>query len=114
MHRGPDPIHLAIDKMSHSRKADLPAKRHKEDLPIDKEYINGNADLLLELYQLPRNLHQALWLAMTRFPYSAPLETRNRRSPDLLSNLSIFHCDCAAPDASGPEDRFEVGIGWIA
>jgi hypothetical protein len=50
MHRGPNPIHLAIDKMSHSSKADLPAIRHKEDLPIDKEYINGNADLLLELY----------------------------------------------------------------
>ena len=42
------------------------------------------------------------------------LETRNRRSPDLLSNLCIFNGDCAAPDASGSEDRFEVGIGWIA
>jgi len=30
-------------------KTDLPAIRHKEDLPTDKEYINGNADLLLEL-----------------------------------------------------------------
>jgi hypothetical protein len=51
---------------------------------------------------------------MTRLSYSAPLETRNRRSPDLLSNLRIFHGDCAAPDASGSEDRFEVGIRWIA
>jgi hypothetical protein len=50
MHRGPNPIHLAIDKMSHSSKAELPAIHHKEDLTIDKEYINGNADLLLELY----------------------------------------------------------------
>ena len=51
MHRGPNLIHLAISKMSHSSKADPPAKRHKdkEDMPIDKEYINGNADLLLEL-----------------------------------------------------------------
>jgi hypothetical protein len=27
----------------------LPAVRHKEDMPIDKENINTNADLLLEL-----------------------------------------------------------------
>ena len=49
MHCGPNLIHLAIDKMSHSSEADLPAIRHKEDMTIDKEYINGNADLLLEL-----------------------------------------------------------------
>ena len=49
MHRGPNPIHHVIDKMSHSSKADPPAQRHKEDMPIDKEYINGNVDLLLEL-----------------------------------------------------------------
>ncbi len=40
MHRGPNPIHLAIDKMSHGSKADLPAIRHKEDLELDKK--NGN------------------------------------------------------------------------
>jgi hypothetical protein len=35
--------------MSHGSKADFPAIHHKEDLPIDKEYINGNTDHLLEL-----------------------------------------------------------------
>jgi hypothetical protein len=78
MHGGPDLIHLAIDKMSHSCKADLPAIRHKEDMTIDKEDINGNADLLLELYKLPRDLHQALLLALTSLSNSTPLKTRNR------------------------------------
>ncbi len=57
VHRGPNLNHLAIDKMSHSYKADVPAICHKEDMHIDKEYINGNADLPLELCQFPRNLH---------------------------------------------------------
>jgi hypothetical protein len=38
-----------IDKMSDCDKANLPAVHHKEDMPIDKENINTNADLLLEL-----------------------------------------------------------------
>jgi hypothetical protein len=39
-----------IDKMSDCGKADLPTVCHKEDMPIDKENINNNAHLLLELY----------------------------------------------------------------
>jgi hypothetical protein len=35
--------------MSDCCKANLPAVHHKEDMPIDKENINTNADLLLEL-----------------------------------------------------------------
>jgi hypothetical protein len=38
-----------IDKMSDCGKANLPAIRHQVDMPIDKEYINTNADPLLEL-----------------------------------------------------------------
>jgi hypothetical protein len=37
-------------KMSDCGKADLPAVCHKEDMPINKENINTNAHLLLELY----------------------------------------------------------------
>ena len=78
MYCGPNFIHLSIDKVRHSCKANLSAVRHKEDMPIDNEHINGNADLLFELYQLLRSLHQALWLALTSLLYSAPLWTRNR------------------------------------
>jgi hypothetical protein len=38
-----------IDEVSNSGKADHPAIHHKEDMSIDKEDINANADLLLEL-----------------------------------------------------------------
>ncbi len=49
MHRGPNFNHLVIDEVSNSGKADDPAIRHKEDMSIDKEDIDANADLLLEL-----------------------------------------------------------------
>ncbi len=49
VHCGPNFTHFMIDKMSDCDKANLPAIRHKEDMPIDKENINTNADLLLEL-----------------------------------------------------------------
>ncbi len=48
VHSGPNFTQFMIDKMSDSGKANLPAVRHKEDMPIDKENINTNADLLLE------------------------------------------------------------------
>ncbi len=38
-----------IDEVSNSGKADHPAIRHKEDMAIDKEDINANVDLLLDL-----------------------------------------------------------------
>jgi hypothetical protein len=49
VHHGPNFNHLVIDEVSNSGKADHPALRHKEDMSIDKEDINANADLLLEL-----------------------------------------------------------------
>jgi hypothetical protein len=49
VHCSPNFTHFMIDKMSDCGKANLPAVRHKEDMPIDKENINTNADLLLEL-----------------------------------------------------------------
>jgi hypothetical protein len=49
VHRGPNFNHLVIDEVSNSGKADDPAIRHKEDMSIDKEDIDANADLLLEL-----------------------------------------------------------------
>ncbi len=41
--------HLVIDEVNNSGKADHPAIRHKEDMFIDEEDIDANADLLLEL-----------------------------------------------------------------
>jgi hypothetical protein len=38
-----------IDEVSDCGKTDLSAVSHKEDMPIDKENIYTNADLLLEL-----------------------------------------------------------------
>jgi hypothetical protein len=49
VHCGPNFTHFMIDKMSDCGKANPPAVHHKEDMPIDKENINTNADLLLEL-----------------------------------------------------------------
>jgi hypothetical protein len=50
VHCGPNVTHFMFKKMSDCGKADLPAVCHKEDMPIDKENININAHLLLELY----------------------------------------------------------------
>jgi hypothetical protein len=49
VHFVPNFTHFTIDEMSDCCKANLPAVRHKEDMPIDQENININADLLLEL-----------------------------------------------------------------
>ncbi len=49
VHCIPNFTHFTIDEMSDCCKANLPAVHHKEDMPIDKENINTNADLLLEL-----------------------------------------------------------------
>ncbi len=49
MHRGPNFYHLVIEEVSNSGKADHPAIHHKEDMSIDKEDIDANVDLLLEL-----------------------------------------------------------------
>jgi hypothetical protein len=49
VHRGPNFNHFVIDELSNSGKADHPAIRHKEDMTIDKEDINANVNLLLEL-----------------------------------------------------------------
>ena len=38
-----------IDEVSNSGDADHPVIRHKEDMAIDKEDIDANADLLLEM-----------------------------------------------------------------
>jgi hypothetical protein len=49
VHCSPNFNNLVIDEVSNSGKADHPAIRHKEDKSIDKEDIDANADLLLEL-----------------------------------------------------------------
>ncbi len=49
VHCGPNFNHLVIDEVSNSGKADHPAIRHEEDMVIDKENINADLDLLLEL-----------------------------------------------------------------
>jgi hypothetical protein len=38
-----------FDEVSDCGKTDLPAVHHKEDMPIDKENILANTNLLLEL-----------------------------------------------------------------
>jgi hypothetical protein len=49
VHCGLNFNHLVIDEVSNSGKADHPAIHHKEDMSIDKEDIDANVDLLLEL-----------------------------------------------------------------
>ncbi len=49
VHCSPNFNYLVIDQVSSSGKADHPAIHHKEDMSIDKEDINVNVDLLLEL-----------------------------------------------------------------
>jgi hypothetical protein len=49
VHRGPNFNHLVIDEVCHSRKANHPAIGHEEDMAIDKEDINANPNLPLEL-----------------------------------------------------------------
>jgi hypothetical protein len=48
LHCRPNFTHFMIDWMSDSGEAKLPAVFHKEDMTIDKENVNANANLLLE------------------------------------------------------------------
>ena len=75
--------------LHHQCKADHPAIRHKEDMSIDKENIDANADLLLELNLLPKDFHQALRLAFTSLSDSATLKPRDRIATNLAGNLGI-------------------------
>ena len=49
VHCGPNFHSFVIDEVGHSVKAYHPVIRHKEEMSIDKEDINANANLLLEL-----------------------------------------------------------------
>jgi hypothetical protein len=49
VHCGPNFNHLVIDEVSNSGKANHPAIHHKEDMSIDKEDIDANVHLLMEL-----------------------------------------------------------------
>ncbi len=49
VHRGPNLTCFVANQMRDGREAYFPAEHHKEDMTIDKENINANADLLLEL-----------------------------------------------------------------
>jgi hypothetical protein len=49
VHCGPNFHYFVIDEVGHSGKAYHPAIHYKEDMSIDKEDINANANLLLEL-----------------------------------------------------------------
>jgi hypothetical protein len=49
MHCSPNFNPLVIDEEGNSGKADHSAIHHKEDISIDKEDIDANADLLPEL-----------------------------------------------------------------
>ena len=49
VHQGPNLTHFVINQMSDDCEAYFPAVLHKEDMTIDKENIDANANLLLEL-----------------------------------------------------------------
>ena len=57
VHCGPNLTHFVINQMSDGCKANFPAVHHKEDMTIDKENIDANSNLLLELQQLLRDFH---------------------------------------------------------
>jgi hypothetical protein len=49
VHCSPNLTPFVINQMSDSCELYFPAVRHKEDMTIDKENIDANANLLLEL-----------------------------------------------------------------
>jgi hypothetical protein len=49
VHHGPNLNHFVINQMSDGCETYFPAIRHKEDMTIDKENIDANVNLLLEL-----------------------------------------------------------------
>jgi hypothetical protein len=91
VHHGSNFNQHEIDEVSHSGKADHPAICHKEDLSIDKEDIDANVDLPMELNLLPRDFHQALWLALTSLSDSTTLKPQDRITPNLVGNLGIVN-----------------------
>ncbi len=58
-------------------------------MAIDKEKINANPDLLLELNELSRDFHQALRLALTSLSDSTTLKPRDGIAPNLVGNFGI-------------------------
>ena len=99
-----------IDEVSNSGKADHPAISHAEDMAIDKENINSNPDLLLELNMLLRDFHQALWLALTSLADSTTLKPRDGIAPNLVGNFGIVSSQSTTANAASSEHSLEVGI----
>ena len=110
MHHSPTFNRLVIDEVSNTGKADHLAIQHKEDMSIDKEDINANVDLLLELNKLPRDFHQALRLALTSLSDSTTLKPRDRITPNLVVNLGIVSNKSTTANAASSEDSLKVGI----
>jgi hypothetical protein len=59
-------------------------------MAIDKESINANANLLLEINELSRYFHQALWPALTSLSDSTTLKPRDGIAINLVGNFGII------------------------
>jgi hypothetical protein len=82
-------------------------------MAIDKEDINANPNLPLELNELTRDFNQALWLAFTSLPNSTTFKPRDSVTPDFVGYHGIIHGKSTSTNASSSENGLNIRIRWI-
>ena len=79
-------------------------------MAIDKEDINANPNLPLELNQLTRDFNQALWLAFTSLPHSTTFKPWDWVSPDFVGYHGIIHGKSTSTNAFSSEHGLKIAF----
>jgi hypothetical protein len=80
----------AVCKMSDRGEAYLCALGCEEDVFVDKETINSQFSIMLELDELSSNLDSTLCHALAILPHSVPFHLENRLAPNYLFGLDFL------------------------
>ena len=73
--------------------AELPAERHKEGDAVDKENVNGQEDISVQVQELPWDLDQVAHHRHRLSPGGLAFECIDAFSPDGVGDVNVFGCD---------------------
>jgi hypothetical protein len=97
--------------MSDRGGADLCAISHEEDVYVDKENVNCQFDILMELDELCGNLDNALHYLLAVPPHRVTLHLEDRASPNHSGGLNILKCNITTRDTACTDDCPEIRSG---
>ena len=75
--------------------AELPAEGHKEGDAVDKENVNGQEDISVQVQELPWDLDQVAHHRHRLSPGGLAFECIDALAPDGMGDVNVFGCDGA-------------------